>query len=136
MYNVLDIGWLYAKSTGAIPYIVNNDGTKVKNIADGTILDLNEKDRFTPYRVLERYYEIPHNIVYSSKQIMTNYLNTWEWLFITNGQRVDEATLSDFQVKMMKKCFERKLNKLNRKKDKIAKRQEMDDAQRQESKEF
>ena len=136
MYNVLDIGWLYAKSTGAIPYIVNNDGTKVKNIADGTILDLNEKDRFTPYRVLERYYEIPHNIVYSSKQIMTNYLNTWEWLFITNGQRVDEATLSDFQVKMMKKCFERKLNKLNRRKDKIAKRQEMDDAQRQESKEF
>lgn len=139
MYYVYDIGWLYDKSTGIIPYIINNNNTIVKNIADNTLIEMLNKNAYPDDNAKEtiiKYYNIPDAKSYSSHQLITDYLSILEWVTIFKGKPASNVMLSSFKVKLMKHFVDKRLHKTYRKEEKLLKKREMQEHSRKDGRDF
>ena len=120
MHNATKIHWLYDEQTGAIPFIINNDNTKVKNLIDKKIFELdgyptNYNAKELGASKLRAYYNIPNAEELTSETIISLYLTYPEWFLLFRGKASSEVLINETQVKMMTAFFNHEKKKLTNK---------------------
>ena len=132
VFTANDVNWVYSERTGAIPFIINEKQTKVKQIEDGVIITIPDKCQSeNPFMAavdtFSDYYNEQMDFVNSTS--MFAYVNFYQNLKHFHCQFLCEKTpLNRDQIDFLKDNYNKKMAKVNREQaEKLAKIKKLED---------
>ena len=138
LFDAKDVHWVYSEQTGAIPFILNVEKTKVKQLEDGFILEILEKDKCSnpltaAKKTFEGYYEMPMEYVnHTAMFAHVNMFQNLQWFML---QDLDARTIiSTDQIEFLTKNYNRKISKTRRKESIKKAKREREYAEREREK--
>ena len=114
MLKLHEIKWFYTSNGEAIPYIYNNDETKIKELISGFIIVL-PKDllqiRSLAGRVAITKIYGKDTKFYSSYDLFNEFLNPFQRAIILRSNAFNQTEVAEKQIKLMKQFVEYQIKK-------------------------
>ena len=132
MFKAKDVHWVYNEETGSIPFILNEQKNKVKQLEDGFVIEILEKNQCSnPLTAAKRTFEDYYGkeMSYVGFTAMFAHVNTFQNLRWFYYQKLGGNTfLNSEQIELLSKNYDRKILKTKQ-------RQEREDAKKREEQE-
>jgi hypothetical protein len=115
MFTARDVHWVYNEETGSIPFIINEKKNKVKQLEDGFVIDILDKDQCSnpltaAKNTFESYYGKPMSYVgFTAMFARVNTFQNLKWFYY---QKLDGNTfLNSEQIELLSKNYDKKVAK-------------------------
>ena len=118
VFNARDVHWVYNEETGAIPFILNENKNKVKQLEDSLVIEISEKNKCSnpltsAKKTFEDYYNKDMDYVnYTAVFAQVNMFQNLQWFYL---QKLDGNTcLNADQVQFLTENYNKKIVKARR----------------------